>query len=147
MTRHFMRGPLFAVLLALCATTTPALAAPQEEDPFGGRLIPVELVMAHRRAIGLTPEQNRQIGALVVELQKAVAELEWQMQSTFFELLEVLDQPEIDEAEALELAGSAVATENRIKLEQMRLLIRVRNLLTPEQIRLLRERQAAGGRP
>jgi len=129
------------LLLALLAggLHAPLARAEEDEDPFDGRLLPVELIMAHRRAIALTPEQSRRIGEHVVALQKAVAELEWQMQSSFFELLEVLDQPKIDEEEALRLADAAVGTENLIKLEQMRLLIRVRNLLTPAQVAQLRE--------
>lgn len=119
------------------------IAGAEEADPFDGRLLPLELVMAHRKEIDLTSGQNKQIGALVVEMQKAVADKQWQMQSAYFDLMAVLDEPQVDEAQALELARQAVDTENEIKIEQMRLLIRLRNLLTAEQIATLRSK--AGG--
>lgn len=119
----------------------PDTAAAAEEDPFDGRLLPLELVMAHRKDIGLTRDQSTRIGELVVAMQKAVADKQWRMQSAYFDLMALLDEPGIDEAAALALAKQAVDTENEIKLEQMRLLIRLRNLLTADQITLLRARR------
>ncbi|MCB1684562.1 MAG: hypothetical protein KDI31_08755 [Pseudomonadales bacterium] len=123
-------------------TGLPAAAA--EADPFDGRLLPLELVMAHRKEIGLTRDQSDRIGELVVEMQKAVADKQWRMQAAFFDLLAVLDEPKVDEGEALKLSKQAVDTENEIKLEQLRFLIRLRNLLTEDQIVTLRARRAAG---
>jgi len=122
---------------------TPLVASAAEDDPFDGRLLPVELVLDHRAEIGLTREQNKRIGELVVGVQQAVAGYQWEMQTAYFELLEVLDADDIDEERAIALARKAVDTENEIKLEQMRLLIRLRNLLTPEQVATLQARQAA----
>ena len=140
MARYRNLKPLIVcgLITALCCFGPPAVAA--EADPFDGRLLPLELVMAHRKEIDLTGGQNKQIGALVVEMQKAVADKQWQMQSAYFDLMAVLDEPQVDEAQALELARQAVDTENEIKIEQMRLLIRVRNLLTAEQIATLRSK-------
>lgn len=128
---------LIAILLTLAAGTVGAA----EADPFNGRLLPLELVMAHRSEIGLTEQQKKQIGELVVTVQQEVAGRRWEMQTAYFELMEVLDEPEVDEERAISLARQAVDTENEIKLEQMRLLIRLRNLLTPEQIATLRARR------
>lgn len=126
----------------LIASVTAQAQTEGEKDPFGGRLLPVELVMQHRKEIGLSSEQSKRIGELVVAVQRAVAEKQWQMQSAYFELLEVLDEPEIDEERALALTRRAVDTENEIKLEQVRLLIRLRNLLEPEQVAYLRAQLA-----
>jgi Spy/CpxP family protein refolding chaperone len=134
-----MKLPIvYGLITALCCFGPAAGAA--EADPFDGRLLPLELVMAHRKEIGLTAGQNKQIGALVVDMQKAVADKQWRMQSAYFDLMAVLDEPQVDETRALELARQAVDTENEIKLEQMRLLIRVRNVLTAEQIATLRSK-------
>ena len=110
-----------------------------ESDPFEGRLLPLELVMSFRKQIDLSRKQNKRIGELVVEMQRAVAERQWQMQSTYFELQDALDEDVIDEDRALGLVKAAVDAENEIKQEQIRLLIRVRNLLEPEQIAYLRK--------
>ncbi len=134
-----------AVLAAmLLAPVAGVFAADGGDDPFDGRLLPVELVMAFRRQIDLTPQQNARIGELVVALQQEVATKQWRMQAAYFDLIDVLDQPVIDEERALALAGEAVSTENEIKLAQMRLLIQLRNLLQPEQVAFLRERLESG---
>ena len=137
-TRWLTGWLLVCVWLIACL---PVTAAAAEEDPFDGRLLPLELVMAHRKDIGLTRDQSTRIGELVVAMQKAVADKQWRMQSAYFDLMALLDEPAIDEAAALALAKQAVDTENEIKLEQMRLLIRLRNLLTADQITLLRARR------
>ena len=139
-----MKRMIWRFLLALLiAVPHGAFAEEKDEDPFDGRLFAPELIMAHRNAIGLTAEQNKAIGELVVGVQQAVAGRTWEMQSAYFELMEVLDQPPVDEERAIALAKQAVDTENEIKLEQMRLLIRLRNLLTPEQVAILQEKRAA----
>ena len=133
---------LMSALLVVAAVIAPMSASGEEADPFDGRLLPLELIMANRGEIGLTREQSERIGELVVSVQQAVAGRRWEMQSAYFDLLETLDEEQIDEERALALAKQAVDTENAIKLEQMRLLIRLRNLLTPEQVATLRARRA-----
>ncbi len=132
-----------AVLLGVLGSigASPAAAA---DDPFGDRVLPIELVMAFRKQIDLTPAQSKALGEMVVALQTTVAGKQWEMQSTYFELLEVLDEPTIDEARATALAKRAIDSENDIKIEQLRLLIRLRNLLNTKQIDYLRARLAEG---
>ena len=136
------RGYITGVLLFSLLVANPAGAA--EPDPFGGRLLPIELVMAFRKQIDLTAEQNKRLGAMVVELQQNVAGKQWEMQSAFADLLELLDQNPVDEPRALDLAKHAIDIENTIKVEQIRMLIRVRNMLTDAQVEFLRARLAAG---
>jgi Spy/CpxP family protein refolding chaperone len=132
------------VVVLLLSVPRGAWANAEEDDPFQGRLLPVELVMAFRREIDLTREQSAAIGELVVELQEAVAKPQWQMQSTYFDLLESLDEPRVDEQRVMTLAEQALIQENVIKLAQIRLLVRVRNLLTPDQVAFLQARVAEG---
>lgn len=133
-----MNRMIWSVLLALLlALPLAAVAEEEEDDPFDGRLISPELIMANRSAIDLTRDQHKQIGELMVAVQQAVAGKTWEMQSAYFELMEVLDEAVVDEEQAIGLARQAVNAENEIKLEQMRLLIRLRNLLTPEQLEIL----------
>lgn len=137
-----VRTMLCGLLATLLAFTPIRAFAAAAEDPFDGRLLPLELIMKHRSEIGLSKSQRQQIRELVVGMQQAVAGKRWEMQSAYFELMEVLDEPQIDEDTAIALAEQAVDTENEIKLEQMRLLIRLRNLLTPDQVALLQQRRA-----
>lgn len=137
-----MRTWIAIVTMALTLAAVPAGAA--DADPFGGRLLPIELVMAFRKQIDLTAEQNKRMGALVVDLQQNVAGKQWEMQSTFTDLLDALDQNPIEEQHALDLAKHAIDVENQIKVEQLRMLIRLRNILTDSQVEFLRGRLAAG---
>jgi Spy/CpxP family protein refolding chaperone len=137
------RAWITSIVLAGCLiAVSPAQAA--DPDPFGGRLLPIELVMAFRKQIDLTPDQNKRMGALVVELQQNVAGKQWEMQTAFADLLEQLDQNPIDEPRTLDLAKHAIDIENQIKVEQVRMLVRLRNMLTDSQVEFLRARLAAG---
>ena len=131
-----------ALLVLFASLPLTAFAEEKDNDPFDGRLFAPELIMANRNAIGLTSEQNKRIGELVVAVQQAVAGRTWEMQSAYFELMEVLEEPMVDEDRAIALAKQAVDSETEIKLEQMRLLIRLRNLLTPEQVAVLQAKRA-----
>ena len=135
-----MMNFLLTLALVLATLTVSPQVVADEPDPFEGRLLPLELVMSFRKEIDLTKEQNREIGQLVVELQKSVAEKQWQMQSAYFDLIEALDEDKIDEEHTIGLVDTAVGTENEIKLEQIRFLIRIRNMLNDEQIAFLREK-------
>ncbi len=138
-----MKYYLLSILCLVSLTSAiPVLA--EDPDPFDKHLIPLEAVMSFRRQIDLTREQSDAIGKLVVDVQKSVAEKQWQMQSTYFELIEQLEASEIDEEETLRLVRSAVDTENDIKVEQVRLLIRLRNLLNQKQIDFLKRKIADG---
>jgi Spy/CpxP family protein refolding chaperone len=128
----------------LAASVASINAHAEEPGPFNKRLLPVELVMSFRNEIDLSAAQNDQIGKLVVQVQQSVAEKQWQMQSDYFALVKALDQTKIDEDVAIKLAKSAVDAENAIKIEQIRLLIRLRNLLTTDQVEFLRKRLDEG---
>ena len=99
---------LLTLALVLATLTVSPLVVADEPDPFEGRLLPLELVMSFRKEIDLTKEQNREIGQLVVELQKSVAEKQWQMQSAYFDLIEALDEDKIDEEHTIGLVDTAV---------------------------------------
>ena len=131
-------------MVALVASLGALPAGAADPDPFGGRLLPIELVMAFKKQIDFTADQNKKMGELVVDLQQNVAGKQWEMQTTFADLLEALDQNPIDEQHALDLAKHAIDVENQIKVEQLRMLIRLRSILTDSQITYLRGRLAAG---
>ncbi|XOV82008.1 MAG: hypothetical protein ACFHXK_14205 [bacterium] len=132
----FLQSLLLICLLTVCLVSSDVAA--DEPDPFHKRLLPVELVMSFRREIKLSEAQSEELGKLVVQMQQAVAQKQWEMQSDYFALIDALDQSRIDEARAITLVQSAIAAENAIKVEQIRLLVRLRNLLQPEQIEFLR---------
>ncbi len=132
--------------LLLCALATTALAQqpqPQppgpDQDPISRQLFPPELIMAHQDELNLQDKQRTALRAEVVKLQTKVVDLQWQLSEDAEKLSSMLKSPPIDEAKALEQADRVMSTEREIKRLHLGMLIRIKNLMTPEQVAKLQE--------
>ena len=114
-----------------------AMAAGPKEDVFKGKLFPPNVILENQEELGLSKEQFTKIRAAVVEVQGNVAEYEWDMREAYMKLMTELDQSPVDEDRVLEHANTALLAENQVKKQQMRMLVRLKNLLTAEQIAYL----------
>lgn len=130
------------LLISLTLFALPGRA--DEADPFQGKLLPLELVMEFRQQIELGRDQQKEIGRMAVELQQSVAAQQWQMQSAYFDLLDLMEAEVIDEEQAVRFMKQAIDAENAIKVAQVQFLIRVRNLLDRKQVRYLQQKVAEG---
>lgn len=119
--------------LLLLLTTTPLLAAQEQEPDFAKYLFPPELVMQHQQSIRLTPEQRTSMTQGIRDLQLKVVELQWKMQDEAQKLTELVQGARVDEAQTLAQVDRVLGVEREIKRAHMALLIRIKNLLTPEQ--------------
>ncbi len=126
------------VLFLLCFGTA---VADRGADVFRGKLFPPNLVLEHRDELELSREQFTSIREAVVQVQANVAEHEWDMREAYLRIMEELDAESIDEERVLEIANEALLAENEIKKQQMAMLIRVRGILTDEQVAYLRSLQ------
>ncbi|MFV2008195.1 MAG: Spy/CpxP family protein refolding chaperone [Longimicrobiales bacterium] len=135
-----------AILLAMAAVILPGSLAGQKppKDPFLSVLFPPELVMQHRRAIDLQRDQRDAITEAIQELQSNVVSLQWELLDQTQALVEMLASPRADEGNVLEQIDEVLAAEARIKRSQMTLLVRIKNILTPEQQDRLSELRGAG---
>lgn len=138
-----MRKEIFAVLLALTMICSAAFADGAKEDVFKGKLFAPKLILEHQGELQLSKQQFTAIRKAVVEVQSGVAEHEWDMQEAYQALMAELDQRPIDEGKVLEQADKALLAENQVKKKQMAMLIRLRNLLTVEQVNYLEALSAA----
>ncbi len=59
------------------------------------------------------------------------------MQEAYQAIMTELDRAPIDEDKILELAHKALLAENQVKKKQMAMLVRLKNLLTAEQVSYL----------
>ncbi len=140
----------FALTVSL-ATAAPALAQqpPQapavQADPLFDALFPPELIMQHRRAIGLTDEQRDAISQMIQELQGRVGRLQWDLLDEMQRLTELMAVPRIDLDRALDQLDNVLETEKQIKQAHLEMLARIKNLLTPEQQAALERLRSAGG--
>jgi len=144
------RMRLWVLVPGLLWAPRPAVAqAPtQEANPLAAVLFEPELVMQHRRAIGLTDEQRDAISRMIQELQGQVVRLQWELLDEMESLKEILVRPRIDQDRALDQLERVLETEKRIKRAHLELLIRIKNVLSAEQQRQLtrlREPGAGGG--
>jgi hypothetical protein len=128
---------IFLVLAVASLGLGNALAAAPKDDVFKGKLFPPNVILENKAELGLSKAQFKAIRAAVVEVQSGVAEHEWDMQEAYQALMQELDEAPIDENRVLELASKALLAENQVKKKQMAMLVRLKNLLTEEQVSYL----------
>ena len=131
-----MRKGLYCLLILACLAGGTALAE-NPKDVFKGKLFAPNVILEHREALGLSKDQFTAIRAAVVEVQSGVAEHEWDMQEAYQALMAELDKSPVDEEKVIEHADEALLAENQVKKKQMAMLVRLRNLLTDDQIAYL----------
>ena len=128
-------------LLVIASLGMGTALAEDHKDVFKGKLFAPNIILENRDELQLTKEQFTAIRAAVVEVQASVAEHEWDMQEAYQALMLELDKSPIVESRVLEHAGAALLAENQVKKKQMAMLVRLKNLLTAEQVRYLESRQ------
>jgi Spy/CpxP family protein refolding chaperone len=118
----------------------PSLA----DDPLFASLFTPEEIMQHRRAINLTDEQRDAISQLLAELQGRVISLQWELLDDMQALSDVADQPRVDLDLALDQIDSVLDLEREIKRAHLEMLVRIKNLLSPDQQATLEGLREAG---
>ncbi len=134
-----------SVILALLLMSV-SVNADETRDIFKGKLFPPNVVLEYREALGLTREQYTEIRTAVVAVQAEVAEHEWDMQEAYTAVLAELDEQPLDESRVTEQVKAVLQAENRVKLAQMTMLVRIRNLLTEEQVAFLEANWSQAGK-
>jgi Spy/CpxP family protein refolding chaperone len=124
---------------ALCVCTIFLLAAgairaqQPDQDPIGQSFFAPELVIQHQEAIGLSAEQRDYFKTEIRQAQLKFTELQWKLQDEMEKLVALAKQPHVDEQQMLAQLEKLLAAEREIKREQVTLLVRIKNKLTPEQ--------------
>jgi len=108
--------------------------AEESKDVFQGKLFAPNIILENRDALRLSKDQFTAIRAAVVEVQAGVAEHEWDMQEAYQALMLELDKSPVNEDQVLKHASTALLAENQVKKKQMAMLVRLKNLLTADQI-------------
>ena len=128
-------------MLGLCLVLLSSIAAAQgvgqQKDVFKGKLFAPNIILENQDALDLSKEQFTAIRAAVVEVQGSVAEHEWDLREAYMKVLSDLDEEPIDEGKVMQNIKAALLAENKVKQLQVTMLIRLRNLLTDEQVQYL----------
>ena len=104
----------------------------------------LEAIMQHRRAIQLNDEQRDAITRMIEQLQGRVVGLQWRLLDETESLVEALERPRVDQDRAMDRLETVLDTEKEIKQVHLELLIRIKNVLTPEQQERLDQLRADG---
>ena len=146
---HSLRAAALAA--ALLGAATPFVAQAQESlppgDPIAEQMFSPELILRHQRAIGLSEAQKSALFADVKRTQTHLIDVQWELQRAADPLADLLAKDRPDEAQVLAQLDKVLAVERDVKRTQLGLAVRLRNLLSPEQQRQLRELRAASGAP
>ena len=126
----------FALLLFIAL---PLLAQQPQDDPLARYLVPPDLIMAHSQELNLADKQRAVIKSEVQKAQSKFIDMQWDMKEETEKMVRLLQQTPADEARILEQADKVMALEREIKKTQLSLLIRIRNVLTAEQMAKLEE--------
>lgn len=124
-------------VLCICVATLLAAGAARgqqpDQDPIGQSFFAPELVIQHQEAIGLSAEQKESFKAEIRQAQLKFTELQWKLQDEMEKLISLVKQPRVDEQQALAQLDKVLSAEREIKKQQVTLLLRIKNKLTPEQ--------------
>ena len=109
------------------------LATTSGEKALRENLFPPQVLFRNEERLGLKPEQLTAIRDEVQRLQNKVAEIASRMPDEGMRLSEILQRDRIGENEALVQLDRVLAAEREMKKAQLAMLIRVKNVLTPQQ--------------
>jgi Spy/CpxP family protein refolding chaperone len=126
-------GVLYVFTIFVLAAGSAARAQQPGEDPLGQRFFPPELVIQHQEAIGLSAEQKDSFKVEIRQAQLKFTELQWKLQDEMEKMISLVKQPRVDEQQVLAQLDKVLAAEREVKKEQITLLVRIKNKLTPEQ--------------
>jgi Spy/CpxP family protein refolding chaperone len=129
--------PVAGICLVLFATAATAQAQGAPKDVFKGKLFPPNVILEHQDELNLSKEQFATIRAAVVEVQANVAEHEWDLREAYQRVMSGLDESPVDEEKVLKNIEAVLLAENEVKKLQVAMLIKLRNLLTDEQMKYL----------
>ena len=148
--RTVLMGLLVATSASVGLGAANGLSAQAEEaaalqaDPIFSSLFPPELIMQHRRAIGLSDEQRDAISRLIGDVQGRVTALQWELLDEIEDLGSITCRERVDLDRSIDQLGDVLDKEKEIKQAHLEMLVRIKNLLSSEQQTMLIELRRRG---
>ena len=137
-------------IVCLLLASVPLLAQEagnaSRQDPIAEYVLPPELIMQYQKAIGLTDAQKNAVIGEIKQAQGRIVDVQWELQRAVERLVELLGQEKVDEQAVLAQLDKVLAAEREVKRVQLGLAVRLKNVLSPEQQRILRELRAGQSR-
>jgi Spy/CpxP family protein refolding chaperone len=121
-------------------------AAALTGSPFSQQLYPPELIMQNQSRLRITEAQRSAILEEIYKVQATATQVQWRVADESEKLNQLLER-EAPEAEVIAQIDRLMNWEGAVKRAQLSMLIRIRNLLTPEQKALLKDLRRRGLNP
>jgi Spy/CpxP family protein refolding chaperone len=112
------------------------------QDPIGEQLLPPELIMQNQKTIGLSDAQKNSVISAMKQAQGRMIDVQWDLQRATEPMVDLLKPDKVDEQAVLAQLDKVLAAEREVKRAQLGLMVRLKNILTPEQQHTLRELRA-----
>ena len=108
-------------------------------DAISAQLFPPELIMQNQKVLRLTDEQKKAIKAEIQSCQSRLTEASWDFQGEMENLVSLMKESKVDEKHCLAQLDKVMSLEDSVKRAHFTLVVRVKNLLTPDQQAKLQE--------
>jgi len=126
-----------SILVACVPLGTPSVAQ-DKDDWIRGKLFTPDIIMRNQARLKLTDKQRDAIGVELKRVQAQAAESDWQIMSEGLLVQEEIARHPVAGNEVLVRVDRVLAAENRKKRLYVEMLINLKNLLTAEQVALLK---------
>jgi Spy/CpxP family protein refolding chaperone len=132
-------GPGITDAKRLAFTVDKAGNVSPANSDFSQHLYPPELIMQNQGRLKITESQREAILQEIYKVQATAAQVQWRVSDESEKLNQLLERDNVQESEALAQADRMMTWEIAVKRAQLTMLIRIRNLLSPEQKAMLRD--------
>ena len=105
---------------------------------FAEHLFPPELIMRNQSRLRIREGQRDSILREINRLQETATQTQWRIAEESQRLNELLAAERVSTQEVLSQADRVMTEETALKRAQLQMLVRLRNLLSPEQRAMLR---------
>jgi Spy/CpxP family protein refolding chaperone len=102
-------------------------------DDWGRNFFPPELVMQHQNEIGLQDSQRSALTSAIQQAQSKFMDIQWKVSAEGEKMSRLLQGTKVDEAQVQEEVDRILNLEREIKKAQISLMVRIKNILTPQQ--------------
>jgi Spy/CpxP family protein refolding chaperone len=122
----------------LCASPVWGFA-PERGDAIGRWLFKPEMIMKFSSQLDLSEQQQAILKAELKSAQSSIFDIKWQLNEENEKLKAILQFTPINEDEMLAQSDKVMEFERQIKRVHLTLLARLKNMLSDEQIQMLRD--------
>ena len=112
---------------------------PERGNAIERWLFQPEMIMKFSSQLGLSEQQQDTLKTELKSAQASIFDIKWQMNEESEKLKAILKTKPIDEDEMLTQSDKVIELEHQVKRVHLTLLARLKNMLSDEQIQMLRD--------